>query len=604
MAENDFLSGLLGGVKDVGSSIYGGISGLLGGGEQAPAAAGQMPDSMSMLSPADQKRLMFSTLGQVGAALLAAGARQSPESRAQALAQLGKIGPGIEESIQRTAALQQQRIAAQRQNELFPLQKEQLLGQVNAQKVTQLGALSQLQNQAAALQSNISALERMGLGDQAKAQRDQLNMLQENIRKLQPLIGLSGGISAPAMAGPAAQQTLPTMAQPAVSLPPIGQQPAAQMQPEAFTGVPRPAPITGIELPPPAQTIAAPAGPAAPVLAAPGFISQLQMAEEPAAPPIAAPAPVPPAPLSQFEQWSKQNFPDLSTSRVLAELKAKNMNLDAVAPDLLKLQDKAKEQSLTLQKDFRAEMDKKVPGFADRQTAFLTMKDLSKEGAGASDIALVLSLMKVYDPGSTVTGSEAATAQNAAGVTESLRATYNNILGGGKLTDKARQDLVRAAEVRCNREMDTYGKTAQDFERLAKQADIDPKNVVLDARNPELLAAREFDLKRDAASAAQTPQSINMITNMEQLRTIKPEKLSASAKKAYDQKLIQIEENMTKPYQPAYAAPSTMGGVSAISQTMPQMGAPAFSQIPVNIPRNPSIRKTLDEYYAAGGLLR
>jgi len=120
MAENDFLSGLLGGVKDVGSSIYGGISGLLGGGEQTPAAGGtQMPDSMSMLSPADQRRLMFSTLGQVGAALLAAGARQSPESRAQALAQLGKIGPSIEESIQRNAALQQQRAMAQRQAELF-----------------------------------------------------------------------------------------------------------------------------------------------------------------------------------------------------------------------------------------------------------------------------------------------------------------------------------------------------------------------------------------------------------------------------------------------------------------------------------------------------
>lgn len=96
MAENDFLSGLLGGVKDVGSSIYGGISGLLGGGEQAPAVGGQMQDSMSMLSPADQKRLMFSTLGELGGVLLAAGARQSPESRAQALAQLGKVGGNVQ----------------------------------------------------------------------------------------------------------------------------------------------------------------------------------------------------------------------------------------------------------------------------------------------------------------------------------------------------------------------------------------------------------------------------------------------------------------------------------------------------------------------------
>jgi hypothetical protein len=95
MAENDFLSGLLGGVKDVGSSIYGGISGLLGGGEQTPAG-GQMQDSLSMLSPADQKRLMFSTLGELGGVLLAAGARQSPESRAQALSQLGKVGGNVQ----------------------------------------------------------------------------------------------------------------------------------------------------------------------------------------------------------------------------------------------------------------------------------------------------------------------------------------------------------------------------------------------------------------------------------------------------------------------------------------------------------------------------
>jgi hypothetical protein len=96
MAENDFLSGLLGGVKDAGSSIYSGISGLLGGGEQTPAAGGQMPDSMSMLSQADQRRLMFSTLGELGGVLLAAGARQSPESRAQALAKLGGVGGNVQ----------------------------------------------------------------------------------------------------------------------------------------------------------------------------------------------------------------------------------------------------------------------------------------------------------------------------------------------------------------------------------------------------------------------------------------------------------------------------------------------------------------------------
>lgn len=49
-----------------------------------------------MLSPADQKRLMFSTLGELGGVLLAAGARQSPESRAQALAKLGSVGGNVQ----------------------------------------------------------------------------------------------------------------------------------------------------------------------------------------------------------------------------------------------------------------------------------------------------------------------------------------------------------------------------------------------------------------------------------------------------------------------------------------------------------------------------
>lgn len=96
MAENDFLSGLLGGVKDVGGSIYGGISGLLGGGEQAPAGGTQMQDSLAMLSPQDQRRLMLSTLGELGATLMAAGQKQSGESRAQMLSKLGGVGGNVQ----------------------------------------------------------------------------------------------------------------------------------------------------------------------------------------------------------------------------------------------------------------------------------------------------------------------------------------------------------------------------------------------------------------------------------------------------------------------------------------------------------------------------
>lgn len=161
MAENDFLSGLLGGVKDVGGSIYGGISGLLGGGEQTPAG-GQMQDSLSMLSPADQKRLMFSTLGELGGVLLAAGARQSPESRAQALSQLGKVGGNVQTQAYNIAQanLMRQQLA----------EKQQML---ESQK--QLGELAKDPESYKARfgydPTGIAASQLMGINQQIVAQR-------------------------------------------------------------------------------------------------------------------------------------------------------------------------------------------------------------------------------------------------------------------------------------------------------------------------------------------------------------------------------------------------------------------------------------------------
>jgi len=74
------------------------LSGLLGGGSSAPAE-GQTPDSMSMLSDADRKRLMYGTLGQLGATLLAAGQKQMPAQRAQYLAQLGNVGGNMQSEM-------------------------------------------------------------------------------------------------------------------------------------------------------------------------------------------------------------------------------------------------------------------------------------------------------------------------------------------------------------------------------------------------------------------------------------------------------------------------------------------------------------------------
>ena len=91
-------------LEDIGGGISNFFGGLLGGGGQTGQTAEgvqpqQQADLLSMLSPDDQKRMMYSMLGQIGSTLLAAGQKQMPQQRAQYLAQLGSI-PG---NVQREA---------------------------------------------------------------------------------------------------------------------------------------------------------------------------------------------------------------------------------------------------------------------------------------------------------------------------------------------------------------------------------------------------------------------------------------------------------------------------------------------------------------------
>jgi hypothetical protein len=65
---------------------------------------------------------------------------------------------------------------------------------------------------------------------------------------------------------------------------------------------------------------------------------------------------------------------------------------------------------------------------------------------GPSDIALIFGFMKMVDPGSTVREGEFATAENAGGVTDKVRASYNKLVEGGILTPELRASYMQQAE--------------------------------------------------------------------------------------------------------------------------------------------------------------
>jgi len=444
MADGDFLGGLFGGVRDAGSALYG----LLGGPSGTPSAGNTPTDIMQQLSTEEQRRLTASTLGQLGATLLAAGQKQMPAQRAQALAQLGNIGPNIDMQLQRAVAVRNQQEALRRQNELFPMQKQQLQGQLTQQELQQQMLRRQL--------------------EQAQQQSEYRRQLMEQM-----------GGAGPAPAAPAAGA--PTAVGPSSA--PADQNIPAQPMPSAAPG--------------------------APAAAAP---SQMSMASI----------------LSELPQEYLRN-----------RLSDPNVTISDIYKEALSAQQGREKVTFERADKLRDEFSRVAVPFNDRQSAYMTMRDLAMNKAGASDMALVISIMKVYDPSSTVTGSEAATAQNAAGVPEFVRGYYNKLMGEGTLSDKARTDLVRAAETRFEQEMDKFEKDLGRYSNLAQRSKVDPKDVVEDFRNPELAVERARKKDIDRASKIVTANEI-LGAGLDDLQMLKPELMSKAARDAYAARIQQL----------------------------------------------------------------
>lgn len=150
------------------SSIGSALGGLLGFGPQATPAAGSPTDPYDMLSDAEKRRLTYSTLGQLGATLLAAGQKQMPAQRAQILSQLGNIAPNIETSVFRS---QQARLmnaqAAEKMREIEQ-NKSIMEWAKNPENLTKIGMTPE--------QFNVLGVQGVRSVIQAQASRDPLQV--------------------------------------------------------------------------------------------------------------------------------------------------------------------------------------------------------------------------------------------------------------------------------------------------------------------------------------------------------------------------------------------------------------------------------------------
>jgi len=118
--------------------------------------------------------------------------------------------------------------------------------------------------------------------------------------------------------------------------------------------------------------------------------------------------------------------------------------------------------------------------FTKIRDSFARVRASAEDPSAAGDLAIIFNYMKILDPGSVVRESEFATAQNAASVPERIRAQYNRVLNGERLSDVTRRDFVDRAGRLVQSQIPAHEKLKGEYARLAQSFGIDPTQVIVD----------------------------------------------------------------------------------------------------------------------------
>lgn len=116
------------------------------------------------------------------------------------------------------------------------------------------------------------------------------------------------------------------------------------------------------------------------------------------------------------------------------------------------------EEQLSLMNNIQSDVfkDPDIKGYIDIRDSYNRIIASAKDPSAAGDMALIFNYMKVLDPGSTVREGEFATAQNSAGVPEIIRAQYNKVMSGKRLSTSQRDDFVDRAKKLYAPKYDNY----------------------------------------------------------------------------------------------------------------------------------------------------
>ena len=128
-----------------------------------------------------------------------------------------------------------------------------------------------------------------------------------------------------------------------------------------------------------------------------------------------------------------------------------------------------------LEMSLRKEYADQTKSYKDTKEAYARV--LAAKPGAVGDISLIYGYMKMQDPTSVVREGEYATAENARGVSDTLRNLYNKVMAGERLTDAQRKNMRGQAGKIYEAALSGESTVRKGVERMAKSYGLNVENV-------------------------------------------------------------------------------------------------------------------------------
>jgi hypothetical protein len=125
----------------------------------------------------------------------------------------------------------------------------------------------------------------------------------------------------------------------------------------------------------------------------------------------------------------------------------------------------------------------------------------------AGDMSKIFGFMKILDPGSTVREGEYASAENARGVPDTVKAQYNKVISGQRLTPKQRTEFTQAAGDLVTSQKQQFDTQKKYYSDIATNYSINPENIIYDPY-------KDLNLRTTPPKAQLAPVNANQQLNI------------------------------------------------------------------------------------------